>query len=448
MEISISEKHEEENVLDKFSSYRLVQSPHSLRIAAYIIAGLFVFFVLLLFLSPWQQTSFGMGRVVAREPLERQQFIDSPVKGRVSQWFVREGSLVKKGDPIVEIMDNDPEYFNRLESIKLATESRLQAAELQKSSYLSKINSISSSVSNEVEAKQNKVSMAEQKIRNAENKLIASEAELKTSEINFERTRKLYEKGLVSKRKYELEKLYLTKNKTGFKQAKANLQIAKNEHLHSLAELKKARNEGRAKLDGTRAEYGYALSGLSKAKEELHKIDTSLARQKAQKVYAPRDGIIMRILAVEHSVQIKQGQSLAILVPESGKYAVELYIDGNDIPLLREGMETRLQFQGWPALQLSGYPQLAVGTFGGTVRLVDLTDDGSGKFRTLIVPDEKSDWPSSLYLRQGVRTKGWILLNRVSLAYELWRRFNDFPPAIPNKKSVITEKKTNSGDKK
>jgi hypothetical protein len=37
-----------------------------------------------------------------------------------------------------------------------------------------------------------------------------------------------------------------------------------------------------------------------------------------------------------------------------------------------------------------------------------------------------------------VRAHGWILLNRVSLAYELWRQFNGFPPAIPEEPAATS----------
>jgi hypothetical protein len=105
-------------------------------------------------------------------------------------------------------------------------------------------------------------------------------------------------------------------------------------------------------------------------------------------------------------------------------------VDGNDMPLLSEGREVRLQFEGWPAVQFTGWPSVAVGTFGGQVALIDATDDGRGRFRILVRPDQPADWPSGLYLRQGVRVNGWVLLNQVRLGYELWRRFNGFPPTV------------------
>ena len=65
------------------------------------------------------------------------------------------------------------------------------------------------------------------------------------------------------------------------------------------------------------------------------------------------------------------------------------------------------------------------------IALVDATDDGLGKFRVLVVPDpDEPAWPEQRFLRQGVRAKGWVLLDQVALAYELWRQLNGFPQSI------------------
>lgn len=109
---------------------------------------------------------------------------------------------------------------------------------------------------------------------------------------------------------------------------------------------------------------------------------------------------------------------------------MELWIDGNDVPLVTTNGKVRLQFEGWPAIQFSGWPSVAVGTFGGRISFVDAADNGKGKFRVVVVPGVGEKWPESRYLRQGVRVKGWISLKRVTLAYELWRQFNGFPPSI------------------
>jgi membrane fusion protein, adhesin transport system len=108
-------------------------------------------------------------------------------------------------------------------------------------------------------------------------------------------------------------------------------------------------------------------------------------------------------------------------------------------------------------------PSAAVGTFGGKVEFVDRFDDGSGKFRIMVLPDERPfatpegpivdwlrkkltfpkvsqapnphAWPGNAWLRQGVRAKGWIVLDRVSLGFEVWRQLNGFPPTVQRPES-------------
>jgi hypothetical protein len=106
-------------------------------------------------------------------------------------------------------------------------------------------------------------------------------------------------------------------------------------------------------------------------------------------------------------------------------------------PLVTPGRHVRLQFAGWPALQFSGWPSVAVGTFGGTVTVVDAVDDGLGRFRVLVIPDQgvpgtvtNEPWPDPSYLRPGGKVSGWIMLDVVSLGFELWRQFNGFAPSL------------------
>ena len=128
---------------------------------------------------------------------------------------------------------------------------------------------------------------------------------------------------------------------------------------------------------------------------------------------------------------MKGGDPVVVLVPDTQNMAVELLIDGNDMPLLSVGRKVRLQFEGWPAVQFAGWPSVAVGTFGGVIQLIDATDNGTARFRVLIVPDENDEaWPSRRFLRQGVQARGWILLEQVTLGFELWRNLNGFPPVI------------------
>lgn len=141
----------------------------------------------------------------------------------------------------------------------------------------------------------------------------------------------------------------------------------------------------------------------------------------------------MRVVTKQGGELVKPGDVLAVLVPDTQERAVELWVNGNDIPLVTPGRSVRLQFEGWPAIQFAGWPSVAVGTFGGTVAFVDAADDGNGRFRIVVVPDREEPWPATRFLRQGTRANGWVLLDRVRLGYELWRQFNGFPPQRPTR---------------
>ena len=67
-----------------------------------------------LIFTPWTQTAAGTGHVTTLNPSDRTQNITALVKGRIKQWHVHEGDRIKKGDPIVEIIDNDENFVERL----------------------------------------------------------------------------------------------------------------------------------------------------------------------------------------------------------------------------------------------------------------------------------------------------------------------------------------------
>jgi hypothetical protein len=139
---------------------------------------------------------------------------------------------------------------------------------------------------------------------------------------------------------------------------------------------------------------------------------------------------------------LRPGSPVCVVIPETDERFVEAWIDGMDMPLVTPrhegadgamvpGSTVRLQFEGWPAIQFVGWPSVAVGTFGGEVIAVDATDDGKGRFRLVIAPDaQDAEWPGTRWLRQGVRTKAWVLLRQVPLWREAWRQLNGFPPVV------------------
>jgi hypothetical protein len=161
-----------------------------------------------------------------------------------------------------------------------------------------------------------------------------------------------------------------------------------------------------------------------------------------QKVFAPIDGRVSRIgKTIGPGQTVKRDDDLCELVPQTRDQAVELYVSEADASLVRVGRQVRLQFNGFPAVQVSGFPQAAYGTFAGIVTNIDPDSSGKSGVRLWVTPDRdgirsgrEKRWPGAELLRPGTGTVGWILLERVPLWYELWRQFNAFPPEFRDEK--------------
>ena len=194
-------------------------------------------------------------------------------------------------------------------------------------------------------------------------------------------------------------------------------------------ELEEKRRLAQTKIDYAVAMQQDAIGSGAKIQKEKRDIELKLEELSRLKITAPRDGTIFRMPVYEQGQTVKEGEPVVTIVPEATQAAVELWVPGNDMPLVQVGQEARLQFEGWPAVQFPGWPSVAVGTFSGTVVNVDATDNGKGQFRVLILPskDSETQWPTDRYLRQGVRVNGWVMLRQVSLGYEIWRQLNGFP---------------------
>jgi multidrug resistance efflux pump len=366
---------------------------------------------------------------------------------------------VTKGQLLFRIEDQDPLYLSRLEQQVSNAQAELAVAQvrLQRAEGLRENNQrIIEVTAEELEAMQTAqfelvgaydrfVDQATNKFSAQQSKLTASEAKLWQAEADYQRKQQLFQEGIESQLKAQ-------ESEQKYREAKASVQVATQDVENAEHGISGKRREREAKRQEWEAKINKVLSQLEKAKADLAKAEIDinktseeinqkrsklldhqrkLAVQQTQDVLAPRNGYIMNLTVFDSSSIVKPGDQLCRIVPKTENPAVQVWVAGNDAPLIAPGRQVRLQFEGWPAVQFSGWPSVAVGTFGGKVALVDPTDNGSGKFRVVIVPDpEDQPWPEYPYLRQGVRTNAWVLLEQVALGYEVWRRMNGFPPAI------------------
>jgi len=408
--------------------------------------NLLLLLLILLALTPWQQNVRGLGRVVAYTPAERQQAIGAPVDGRISRWLVREGSQVKQGEVIAELLDNDPLLLQRLQAEKQALLDRQTAIDNRVETFRTQLAMAEQARPQALAAAESRIAMAKQRRSAAAQSLDATIAAEKTANLNLSRQQHLRDKGLSSQRTLELAQLESAQREAEANRAQAGLKAADSEITALQADWQKLAADTTSSIEKTRADLNKAIEDQNYLRADLLKLETRLARQQTQTIVAPQDGTVLRLLANPNAELLKAGQAIALLVPDTEQRAVELWVDGNDLPLIVTNSRVRVQFEGYPAIQFGGWPEFSVGSFGGRVALIDASDDGKGHFRVLVTPDpDDLPWPDPRFLRQGVRVNGWVLLGQVTLGYELWRIFNGFPPLVLPEPEAAS--KTKGGDK-
>lgn len=419
-------------------AWELVRIPQYLRSYGRMAVKLLLFFFLLVAFVPWTQTITATGQLSAYTPYERPQDIEAQITGRLKKWHVYEGARVKQGDLILELDDVDPMYMApdllvQLEQRKVALEQTRKAA-LDRAEQLEKrIAEMQNLVRAAVPSAGARVQEAENKVREAEQKVSAARIAVDTANLNVDRNRQLAEHGLVSQRELELSIQAAIGTKADLQAAEANLKAAHQ----AMRALSFGRDQVKAEvlqrlLEAEAARAG-AFAEAARAADQLADVSLRLSnatqRRIASRVLAPIDGTVVRMAQVGAGETVRQGDRLVRISPTSADKAVELVADGLDAPLLNPGRKVRLLFYGIPAIPLPAWPELMAGTFGGVIKVVDQVDDGKGNFRFWVVPDpNERPWPDQAHVRQGTKVMGWVILNRVPLWYELWRRFNLFPP--------------------
>lgn len=402
------------------------------KLAKFMAITFFVTQLLMLFL-PWQQNIVAQGFMTAYMPQERQQTVDAPVSGTILQWHALEGSKVKAGDLLIEIIDIDPLFKERLRSQLEASQNRLKAKEDELQSFNVQLQNFLAIRDARVTAAQYRLDVAKQNVLATSENIAAAQATLDAAQFQLTRMERLLGDGLVSTRDKEVAERDEIIALRQLNSARAQYDAALAEKQAAIAELQRVQADADASIDAVNAIMNRVRSEIADSRKSLADAETNLSRQTAQRIKAPRDGTVFRIPVNTQSQFVTQGQPLFIIIPDTHQRAVELLVDGLDAALISTGAKVRLEFEGWPAIQVAGWPGVALGTFGGVVSFVDNNDDGTGKFRVMVVPDESvQSWPSDRFLRQGATTRAWILLEEVTVGHELWRIFNNFPPRLPH----------------
>ena len=161
---------------ESLPALRSVPGLRATRALARSIAALLIAVVAILAFIPWQQNIRGAGRVVALDPYDRLQTIAAPVMGRVHKAWVVEGSRVTEGDPLVEIVDNDPAIVERLAQQRVSLAAALEASRAKATVYEEQARALTEARALAISAAEQHIEVAQAKVRSEQQRLGAARA--------------------------------------------------------------------------------------------------------------------------------------------------------------------------------------------------------------------------------------------------------------------------------
>lgn len=394
-----------------------------------------VFLILVIFL-PWRQNIYALGKVTTRSPEQRPQAIQSVISGRLEKWYVQEGDFVHKGDTIVFISEVKNEYFDP--NLIDRTSEQVQAKAQSIESYNSKIEALEqqyealqATMNLKLKQSRNKIIQAKNKIQMDSMELVAMRTNYEIAKNQIQRIQDLYDKGLKSLTDLQEKQLKLQQSAAKVVMQENKLNNERNDLINRMLERSTVEKEYYDKLAKSRSEQQTALSDKLDAIANTSKLQNQLSnyqqRQKFYYVQAPQDGYITQTLHRGLGEIIKEGTDIVTIAPANYSLATEIFIKPQDIPLIGTGQKVRIIFDGWPAMVISGWPELNTGIFSGEVVAIDKFISNNGNYRIMVIPDsEEKPWPE--HLRIGTGVQSYLMLNRVPVWYEIWRQLNGFPP--------------------
>ncbi len=395
---------------EKLYSLRAIKTPKAGKVFARILFVITGVFLIILFV-PWQQNIRGTGKVTAFDPGNRPQTVETAIAGRIQRWHVQEGEYVSKGDTVItlsEIREKffDPELLKRLVEQIQAKERSINAKNQKAQALVRQINALRSALSNKIDQTKAKLEAERIRFQNMENQ--------------FERNKKLFEAGNIPLTRFQEIEYKYQNAQAEYLNAQIELNRVEAEYLDKISKAESDRSNTEAEIFETQAE-------LASLRNEYSNMQI---RNQQYQIIAPQDGIIVKAMKAGIGETIKEGDAVCTILPlTASDMAAEMYVRAMDVPLLSKGRKVRIIFDGWPAIQFSGWPSVSVGTFGGTVRVIDYVNSRPGEFRILVVPDPTDvSWPKQLRLGSGI--KGWVMLDNVPVWYEIWRQLNGFPPSL------------------
>ena len=359
--------------------------------------GVLIFIATMMFL-PWTQNINTSGTVTTLYQDQRPQEMNTIIPGRIIKWWVKEGDFVKKGDTIVQLADVKDDYLDP--KLVQRTEEQLVAKQQKIGFYNEKISATASQVEAMEMSRNLKLNSLDNKLEQLRRKVTSDSAELVAAEIDhgiavqqLTRAKQMISEGIIALTEFERRTAQYNKVLAILTEKQQKLQNTKQDITICRIEMSTVRQDAADKIFKAQGDIASTRGEVASTDVEVAKNQNQLAnyaiRGSQRWMIAPQSGQITKAKKSGINEMVKEGEMIVEIVPNKFDQAVELYVAPMDLVLVEKGQQVRLQFDGFPAIVFSGWPEASYGTFVGEVIAVETNRSENGKFRMLVVPVEK-----------------------------------------------------------
>jgi len=412
----------------------------------FFICGLV--FVIFLFL-PWTQNIRAKGMVTTLYQDQRPQEVNAIIGGRVIKWFIKEGDYVKAGDTLVQLSEVKTDYLDP--NLLQRTQEQLSGKQLSVEYYKNKVDAtqqqigaINTGLQLKLNQLANKLNQLQLKVQADSAELVAANNDYNIGSKQYNRQKAMYDSGLVSLTQLENRNQQFQNTLAKKISAENKLANSKQDLTITRIEMSALQQENLEKVAKAQGEQFQSLTAIASGQADVAKLENQFASYSIRNgmyfILASQSGQIVKAQKAGIGEFVKDGEMIAEIVPDKIQYAVEMFVQPLDLPLLAKGQKVRFLFDGFPAIVFSGWPSASSGTFGGEIVAVESNVSVNGKFRVLVKEDVNDRaWPKEL--KMGAGAQGIALLKNVPVWYELWRNINGFPPEYYKKNDVTQNEK-------
>ena len=405
-------------------------------------------FIIFLFL-PWTQNIRAKGTVTTLYQDQRPQQVNTIIGGKVLKWHVKEGDYVNTGDTLLQLTEVKTDYLDP--NLMQRTKEQLAGKELSVEYYKSKvgvanqqIGAINSGLQLKLNQLLNKLNQLQLKVQADSAETFAANNDVNIGNKQYIRQKAMYDSGLVSLTQLENRNQQFQNAQAKKIMAENKLENSKRDLIIARIEISALKQENVEKITKAQGDQFQTLTQIATGQADIAKLENQYAnytiRNGMYYILASQSGQIVKAQKAGIGEFVKEGEMIAEIVPDKIKYAVEMYVQPVDLPLIALGQKVRFLFDGFPAIVFSGWPKSSSGTFGGEIVAVESNVSANGKFRLIVQEDAKDKpWPKELKI--GTGAQGITLLNNVPVWFELWRNINGFPPDYYKKENPKTKEK-------